>query len=88
MIKWLNFSLTNTDAPTAKKNHLIDAYGTYLDAYDALLRMAQIDRKEDVKVLRIKEKKGILQKVLGMVAFPRLSEIAEELLMQTKACKY
>lgn len=76
-----------TDAPTAKKNHLIDAFGTYLDAYDALLRMAQIDKKEDVKVLRIKEKKGILQKVLGMVAFPSLSTVAEEVLMQTKVCK-
>ena len=77
-----------TDAPTAKANHLIDAFGTYLDAYDALLRLAQIDKKEPVKVLRVKEKKGILQKVLGTVAIPNLTAMAEELLMQKKLCKY
>lgn len=77
-----------TDAPTAKANHLIDAYGTYLDAYDALLRAAKIDKKEPVKVLRVKEKRGILQRVLGTVAFPSLTETAGELLMQEKVCKY
>jgi len=77
-----------TDAPTAKANHLIDAYGTYLDAYDALLRAAKIEKKEPVKVLRIKEKKGILQRVLGTVAFPSLITMAEELLMQEKVYKY
>ena len=76
-----------TDAPTAKANHLIDAFGTYLDAYDALLRLAQIDKKEPVKVLRIKEKKGILQKVLGTVAMPSIAEMAEDMMMQERVFK-
>ena len=57
------------DAVTALENGLIDAFGTYLDAYDELMKLAKIPNKEGVKVLRMKEKRGILQRLLGTCSF-------------------
>ena len=67
------------DALTAKENGLIDAFGTYLDAYDAMRELAGIGKHAPVKELRIKEDKGIVQRLLGTIAFPNVVDAIEEL---------
>ena len=76
------------DALLAKENHLIDAFGTYLDAYDALRELAHIKEGAPVKELRVKEEKGILKRLVGTVATPSLSGLAENVLMQSHASKF
>lgn len=58
------------DAVTALENGLIDAFGTYLDAYDELLKLSGILKREDAKELRMKQKRGILHRLLGTVFLP------------------
>ena len=58
------------DAVTALENGLIDAFGTYLDAYDELLKLSGISKRADAKELRMKQKRGILQRLLGTVSLP------------------
>ena len=75
------------DALTAKENGLIDAFGTYLDAYDALRDLADIGKHAPVKELRIKEDKGIVQRLLGTTAFPTAIDMMEALLPQGRMFK-
>ena len=75
------------DALTAKENGLIDAFGTYLDAYDALRDLAGIGKHAPVKELRIKEDKGIVQRLLGTTAFPTAIDMMEALLPQGRMFK-
>ena len=75
------------DAVTAKENGLIDAFGTYLDAYDALRELAGIEKHAPVKELRIKEDKGIVQRLLGTMAFPSIVDAMEELSLSGRMFK-
>jgi len=75
------------DAVTAQENGLIDAFGTYLDAYDALRELAGIGKQAPVKELRIKEDKGIVQRLLGTAAFPSAIDMMETLLPQGRMFK-
>ena len=76
------------DALLAKENHLIDAFGTYLDAYDALRELAHIKKGVPIKELRVKEEKGILKRLVGTLATPNLSGLAEDFMMQSHARKF
>lgn len=62
------------DAPTAKENNLIDEFGTYSDAYDALLKKIGLsdDGLRNLKELRMKKKRSFLKRIFGSLTYPIL----------------
>jgi len=70
------------DAMTAKENGLIDAFGTYYDAYDDLLKLVGLPTADylAVKELRLKKKKGFIKRLIGSAMQPILPREVLQLL--------